>query len=81
MCETCQVYISYIHFITVTASASEPYPGWIDNYAAITGFMTGIMRGTYRTSMAKDDCRIDIVPVDMVANTMLVSAANVHTNR
>jgi alcohol-forming fatty acyl-CoA reductase len=65
----------------VTASASEPYPGWIDNYAALTGVMTGIMQGTIRTVVAKNECRIDIVPVDMVANTMLVSAANVHNHR
>lgn len=66
---------------TVTASASEPYPGWVDNYAAITGIMMGVMRGSYRTAMTKASCRIDMVPVDMVANTMLVSAADVHNHR
>lgn len=58
----------------VTAANDEPCPGWIDNVYGITGIMTEIGRGTVSSIMADKHCNMDVIPVDIVVNT-LISAA------
>lgn len=58
----------------VTAALFEPVPGWVDNVSGISGIMMEIGRGTIRTIVCEDTFIVDIIPVDLVVNT-LISAA------
>ncbi|KAL1414453.1 hypothetical protein MTO96_000857 [Rhipicephalus appendiculatus] len=65
----------------VTAALSEPLPGWVDNYKSSTGIIA--LLGTGQLSSLKMDkkCLADIVPVDIVANTLICVAWHTSTAR
>ncbi|XP_035790532.1 fatty acyl-CoA reductase 1-like [Anopheles albimanus] len=58
----------------VTGAVAEPYPGWIDNVYGITGIMMEIGRGTISSIMCDDRCTMDVIPVDIVCNTLIAAA-------
>ncbi|XP_065343607.1 putative fatty acyl-CoA reductase CG5065 [Cloeon dipterum] len=61
----------------ITGALNEPFPGWVDNLAGITGLTTEIIRGTFRSCFCNESCKMDVVPVDIVANCLLVAAADI----
>uniref|UniRef100_A0A182QRX8 Fatty acyl-CoA reductase n=1 Tax=Anopheles farauti TaxID=69004 RepID=A0A182QRX8_9DIPT len=64
----------------VTGAVAEPYPGWIDNVHGITGIMMEIGRGTISSIMCDERCTMDVIPVDIVCNTLIAAAwENAHT--
>jgi len=65
----------------VTAAWKEPVPGWVDNISGITGIMMEIGRGTIRSIICDDQLIVDIVPVDIVVNTLIAAAWHVYTFR
>jgi len=65
----------------VTPSLEEPFPGWVDNYSALNGITAGILRGTYRTMNLRNAKLAEMVPVDLVVNTLLVAAADLQNTR
>ncbi|XP_037911216.1 putative fatty acyl-CoA reductase CG5065 isoform X2 [Hermetia illucens] len=58
----------------ITGSLAEPYPGWVDNTQAITGIIMEIGRGTIKSIEGDRDLVCDIIPVDIVANTLIGAA-------
>uniref|UniRef100_A0A182I9E9 Fatty acyl-CoA reductase n=1 Tax=Anopheles arabiensis TaxID=7173 RepID=A0A182I9E9_ANOAR len=58
----------------VTGAMAEPYPGWIDNVHGITGIMMEIGRGTISSIMCDERCTMDVIPVDVVCNTLIAAA-------
>ncbi|XP_075146064.1 putative fatty acyl-CoA reductase CG5065 [Haematobia irritans] len=58
----------------VTASHREPYPGWIDNIQGITGIMMEIGKGSLSSILGDKDVICDIIPVDYVVNSMIMTA-------
>lgn len=60
--------------IAVTAAWKEPYPGWVDNVSGITGIFMECGRGTINSIVCDDKCRIDVIPVDIVVNTIITAA-------
>nr|QGV11532.1 FAR26 [Tetrastichus brontispae] len=62
---------------TVTASAYEPMPGWVDNYNVSTGVIAGIASGVMRTIRCDGKKRIDLVPVDFTVNALIACAWDV----
>jgi alcohol-forming fatty acyl-CoA reductase len=76
-----QVVADYSHLLPicivrpsiVTGSLHEPYPGWVDNVFGITGIMMEIGRGTISSIMCDEKYVMDLVPVDIVANTMITA--------
>ncbi|XP_053678111.1 putative fatty acyl-CoA reductase CG5065 [Anopheles nili] len=58
----------------VTGAVAEPYPGWIDNVHGITGIMMEIGRGTISSIMCDERCTMDVIPVDIVCNTLIAAA-------
>ncbi|XP_052863077.1 putative fatty acyl-CoA reductase CG5065 [Anopheles cruzii] len=58
----------------VTGAVAEPYPGWIDNVYGITGIMMEIGRGTISSIMCDERCTMDVIPVDIVCNTLIAAA-------
>ncbi|XP_050527407.1 putative fatty acyl-CoA reductase CG5065 [Daktulosphaira vitifoliae] len=58
----------------VTAAWKEPFEGWVDNISGITGIMMEIGRGTIRSIVCDQKLRVDIIPVDILVNTLITSA-------
>lgn len=58
----------------ITAAWKEPYPGWVDNLSGITGIVMECGRGTIKSIICDERCRMDLVPVDVVVNTLITSA-------
>ena len=58
----------------ISASHSDPVPGWIDSYAAFAGFVVLIGAGRLRALRAVPETPLDIVPCDAVA-TRIVDCA------
>ncbi|KAH7968521.1 hypothetical protein HPB52_009114 [Rhipicephalus sanguineus] len=65
----------------VTAALSEPVPGWVDNYKACTGIVVALGTGLLSSLMTEKKCLVDIVPVDIVANTLICVAWHTSTTR
>jgi alcohol-forming fatty acyl-CoA reductase len=57
----------------VTGALHEPSPGWVDNVFGITGIMMEIGRGTISSIMCEQKYVMDLIPVDIVANTLITA--------
>lgn len=55
----------------ISASRRHPEPGWIDSAAAFAGFVALVGTGHLRAVAADPDSRVDLVPVDEVAESIL----------
>lgn len=58
----------------VTASLTEPVPGWVDSYNGCTGIVVALSLGLLPSLIAEKKCLADIVPVDILANTLICVA-------
>ena len=58
----------------ISASHRRPFPGWIDSAAAFALFAVGIGTGRMRAVMARPKARLDLVPVDVVAERVVDAA-------
>lgn len=58
----------------MTASWKEPFPGWVDNVSGITGIMMEIGRGTIKSIVCDENLLMDLIPVDVVVNTLIAAA-------
>ncbi|KAJ8934429.1 hypothetical protein NQ314_013360 [Rhamnusium bicolor] len=70
-----------VSITTFTAAWKEPYPGWVDNVSGITGIFMECGRGTIKTIICDDKCRMDLIPVDIVVNTLITAAWHTVANR
>lgn len=60
--------------IAVTSAWKEPYPGWVDNISGITGILMECGRGTIKSIICDEKCKMDLIPVDIVVNTIITAA-------
>jgi len=58
----------------VTSSWKEPFPGWIDNYNGPSGLYIAMGNGMLRAFHAEPGATADIIPVDIVVNTLITTA-------
>lgn len=58
----------------VCPSWREPYPGWTDTFNGPPGLMTAAGTGLLRTVKGIRSVKCDIVPVDVVATTLVTAA-------
>ncbi|XP_077560488.1 putative fatty acyl-CoA reductase CG5065 [Haemaphysalis longicornis] len=65
----------------VTGSWKEPFPGWVDNYNGITGTIVSCGLGLLKSFITEKDGIADIIPVDIVANTLISVAWHTATTR
>ncbi|CAH0549491.1 unnamed protein product [Brassicogethes aeneus] len=61
-------------YSSFTAAWKEPYPGWVDNVSGITGILMECARGTIKSIICDDKCKMDLIPVDIVVNTIITAA-------
>ncbi|XP_072143728.1 putative fatty acyl-CoA reductase CG5065 [Dermacentor andersoni] len=59
---------------TITASLREPLPGWVDNFNGCTGIVVTSGLGLLPLLFTDKKNLADIVPVDIVANTLICVA-------
>lgn len=55
--------------------------GWIDNIYGATGVAAGAMLGLLRLWRADPNALADLIPIDIVVNTILAVAAHVTVRR
>ncbi|KAK4940794.1 hypothetical protein LTR10_019187 [Elasticomyces elasticus] len=58
----------------ISAAWKYPFAGWLDSRAAVGGFMGLLGAGYLHVLDGKKDARLDIVPVDQVANDLIREA-------
>lgn len=57
----------------VTPSLQDPLPGWTDNYYGPTGYFVVSGKGVLRSMLVDKSKICDMIPVDVVANTIICS--------
>ncbi|CAD6193059.1 unnamed protein product [Caenorhabditis auriculariae] len=60
----------------VGAMWKSPLPGWTDNINGPTGIMVGVGKGVLTNMCGNIDSKADIIPVDIVANMIIVCGAH-----
>lgn len=73
--------IAVIRPSIITAALQDPIPGWIDNYNGPTGYLVVSGKGVLRTMFVHEDKICDMIPVDLVANTIIAAAWFAATRR
>lgn len=58
-------------------SYAEPVPGWVDSLNGPMGVMLGAGKGVIRTMHCDPDAKAEIIPVDYVANSLIVLAPGI----
>lgn len=71
--------VSIVRPSIVMASYTDPFPGWVDNAVGGNGIVIGWMPGIIRAAQINLKNVLDIIPVDIVSNTMI--AAGWKTNK
>ncbi|CAG2176235.1 unnamed protein product, partial [Oppiella nova] len=56
----------------VTPAVKEPAPGWVDNVNGVAGALLLGALGIARTMEVNCDAKADLIPVDMIANSLVV---------
>lgn len=59
----------------VGAMWQGPLPGWTDNINGPTGIFTAVGRGVLTNMCGSSESKADIIPVDIVANTIITAAS------
>jgi len=59
----------------------EPLPGWVDNLNGPSGLLVGAAKGVIRSIHCKGDYLADLVPVDLVVNSIIALAWKVGTSK
>lgn len=57
------------------SSHLEPLPGWIEGVHGMTIFLLNVGLGVLGTLLCDDRCIIDMIPVDIVSNTLITAAS------
>lgn len=58
----------------VTPSLQEPFPGWLDSYAGLNGSLMAIALGTVACVPFNPNAIVDMIPLDIVCNYIIVAA-------
>lgn len=61
----------------VTAANQEPIAGWIDNINGPSGVIYGVGLGVLKVVKADYKCVAEMVPVDLVVNSMIAISAKI----
>lgn len=58
----------------IVSSYKEPVRGWIDNPYGPVGMIVGVGSGVVHTTLNDNEAVLDVVPIDMVVNSLLATA-------
>ncbi|KFM82943.1 putative fatty acyl-CoA reductase, partial [Stegodyphus mimosarum] len=65
----------------ISPTYKDPFPGWVDSIQGLSGLLLAGAKGVLRTLPTVKGLKINVVPVDLVANTLIASAWHVATER
>ncbi|KAH9659971.1 Fatty acyl-CoA reductase 3 [Citrus sinensis] len=57
----------------VTGTYKEPFPGWVEDLKTINTLFAGSAQGNLRCLVGETKVIMDVIPVDMVVNAMIVA--------
>lgn len=63
---------------SITPAWKEPTPGWTISKNGVQGFLMGVSKGVIRRLPADKNIIYDVIPVDIVVNTILVTGHHVN---
>lgn len=63
--------VSIVRPSIVSGSRKEPFPGWVDSLHGPTGIVVAVGKGLIRVVRANPEGIADMVPVDMLNNTII----------
>lgn len=69
------------YFLLVISSVKEPHPGWLTGLNGPNGVITAIGQGLLRSWCGDPDSVADLIPVDVVANTIITAAWDTHRRK
>lgn len=58
---------------------AEPFAGWVDCLHGCTGVFLAVSKGVLRTIICNRKCNTNLIPVDFVANSMVVLGHHIST--
>ncbi|XP_041988505.1 fatty acyl-CoA reductase 1-like isoform X1 [Aricia agestis] len=58
----------------VSSAVAEPLPGWVDNWGGASGLIMSVLEGLNDMLLARSTHVLDLIPVDYVANLIIVAA-------
>ncbi|XP_021716399.1 alcohol-forming fatty acyl-CoA reductase-like [Chenopodium quinoa] len=64
----------------VTSTYKEPFPGWVEGIRTIDSLAVAYGKGRLPCFVGDPDSTVDVIPADMVANSIIV-AAMIHANQ
>ncbi|MGH3769854.1 MAG: HAD-IB family hydrolase [Pseudonocardiaceae bacterium] len=67
--------LSVVRPAIVESALRHPYPGWIDGFKMADPLIIAFGRGVLREFPGLPDSVLDVIPVDLVVNTILAAAA------
>lgn len=65
----------------VVGAWKEPIPGWTISKNGPQGFLMGAGKGVLRRLPVASDLIYDLIPIDLVVNSLIVAAYNIDRNR
>ncbi|GIY89100.1 fatty acyl-CoA reductase, partial [Caerostris extrusa] len=68
---------SIIRPCNISRTFRDPFPGWCESIQGLSVLMLAGAKGVLRALMSVLDLKLNVVPVDLVANSMIVSAWHV----
>ncbi|PHT61899.1 Alcohol-forming fatty acyl-CoA reductase [Capsicum annuum] len=63
----------------ILSTYKEPFPGWIEGFKTVDAFIVNYGKGKLNVGMCDRGSIIDVIPADMVVNTVIAAMA-VHQN-
>lgn len=63
------------------ATNEEPIGGWTDNIYGLNGVIAGVALGIIRIMHVDDNNKADIIPADIVVNTVLAAGWQTYVER
>jgi alcohol-forming fatty acyl-CoA reductase len=64
--------ITIVRPTVVMPSLSDPIPGWVDSLNGVVGIFYAAGKGVLRSMMANPDSQIEIIPVDIAINAIVL---------
>jgi alcohol-forming fatty acyl-CoA reductase len=69
-------HLTVVRPTIIESSLRHPYPGWLEGFKVADPIIIGLGRGDIPEFPGFPDSVVDLVPVDLVANTLVAAAAH-----
>lgn len=64
-------YIDWGIYVSVSAAAEKPAPGWVNSTEGFASIVSGVSGGRINSFLSKLDTQVNLVPVDAVVNATI----------